>query len=351
MFALPYDLRTTAKSPPDVFISYARRDYEQVRRITDQFAAMNVGFWLDQRNIDGGENFAEVIARSVKVSRVFVLMCSDAALRSRNVNREIILAWKYALPYLPLLLEPVSFPEQVEYFLEGVQWIEVLDRPAGEWLPRILRALSKAGVACSSSTEFSALISAPSASSKLSTGPLPQTRANLASLRALASFNDCIWPIAADSIPPGQRTPTSFRGLGAPQKDVQRTYQIGSRLGIAIYAQRAGHLLLIDQEYEGNIYCLCPSWFAPNTRINQGMNYLPQPNLRYQSFELSGQPGREQLLAIISDEPLDLDWMTTDANSPSRELNSEDVESLLTHLLQLNPASWVALATYFDVMR
>jgi hypothetical protein len=75
-----------------------------------------------------------------------VLMCSDASLRSKNVKQEIQLAWKYERPYLPLLLEPTNFPEQLQYWLEGWQWIEVLDRPVTVWLPEVLTALASVDV-------------------------------------------------------------------------------------------------------------------------------------------------------------------------------------------------------------
>lgn len=57
-----------------------------------------------------------------------------------------MLAWKYARPYLPLLLEPVTIPPEMEYWLEGCQWIEVLDQPASAWLPAVLQALRRLGI-------------------------------------------------------------------------------------------------------------------------------------------------------------------------------------------------------------
>ena len=41
---------------------------------------------------------------------------------------------------------------------------------------------------------------------------------------------------------------------------------------------------------------------------------------RYDAFVVSGQSGREHLLAILTDEPLGLDWMPADPNVPAREL-------------------------------
>jgi hypothetical protein len=292
----PYDLQPTARPSPEAFISYARRDYDKGRRITDQPTSLGVDFWLDQQTIEGGANYVLAIVRGIKLSCVTILMCSNAALRSRNVNQEIMLAWKYARPYLPLLLEPVDFSDQVEYFLAGCQW------PA-------------------------------------------QIRADLTSLRALASFNNRIWPIAADRITSNRQRRETSRDLGA-----QHRHKIGSNLGLAIEAERAGYLLLIDEGPEGIIYCLSPSWFAPDKHIRKGMNYLPQAGAPYESFQVSGKPGREQLLAVITDEPLDLDWMPPDQHLPARVLNAQDVELLLIQLRQLNPATWVALATYFDVV-
>jgi len=39
------------------------------------------------------------------------------------------------------MLESVSFPEQLEYWLEGSQWLEILDRSDKKWLPPVLRAV------------------------------------------------------------------------------------------------------------------------------------------------------------------------------------------------------------------
>jgi hypothetical protein len=50
--------------------------------------------------------------------------------------------------------------------------------------------------------------------------------------------------------------------------------------------------------------------------------------LPYKAFELSGEAGKEYLLAIISDEQLGLDWLPKDAETQARELSSDDIESL-----------------------
>src|SRR5262245_8511780 len=131
----------------EAFISYSSRDREQVLEIAGRLEAAGVNLWLDRHKIEGGANYGAEIVQAIKGCKVLMLMCSDASLRSRNVKQEIQLAWKYQRPYLPLLLEPVGFDEQIEYWLEGSQWIEILRSPAEQWLPPVLRALERAGVA------------------------------------------------------------------------------------------------------------------------------------------------------------------------------------------------------------
>src|SRR6516162_6330612 len=103
---------------PDVFVSYASHDRERVTVIADLLRSLGVQLWLDHHRLTGGARWAQEIVRAIKACKVLLLMCSDAAMRSRAVSQEIQLAWKYKLNYLPLLLEQTSFPEQLEFFLE-----------------------------------------------------------------------------------------------------------------------------------------------------------------------------------------------------------------------------------------
>ena len=76
-----------------------------------------------------------------------VLIASDASLASKNVRQEIMLAWRYDKPIIPLILHPLVFPDDVAYWLEGSQWIEVLDREPSDWMPKLRQALARHGIA------------------------------------------------------------------------------------------------------------------------------------------------------------------------------------------------------------
>jgi predicted ATPase len=134
----------SATDQPYVFISYASVDRERVLGIVDSLQAAGIRVWMDQNEIQGGTQYGSEIGDGIRGCAALALCCSEASLSSRNVKQEIMLAWKYQRPYLPLLLEQTTFPQDVEYWLEGSQWIEVLDYPDERWVPRVLAALMRA---------------------------------------------------------------------------------------------------------------------------------------------------------------------------------------------------------------
>jgi tetratricopeptide (TPR) repeat protein len=134
------------KAAPYVFLSYARADRERCHAVAEALESAGVRVWIDRNAISGGTSWGSEIVEGIKDCTVLLICCTEAALQSRNVRQEIQLAWRYERPYVPLLLDRVEFPEQVQYFLEGWQWVELLDQPQSAWLPVLVRALARLGV-------------------------------------------------------------------------------------------------------------------------------------------------------------------------------------------------------------
>ncbi len=131
---------------PYVFISYASADRERVLPIVDRLEAAGVKTWIDREGIHGGANYALEITEALKSSAAILLMCSEASLTSRNVKQEIALGWKYDRPYVPLLLEPVTIPGDVEYWLEAAQWISLHDQQEASWFAKLQLSLHTFGI-------------------------------------------------------------------------------------------------------------------------------------------------------------------------------------------------------------
>ncbi|HUZ84265.1 MAG TPA: AAA family ATPase, partial [Gaiellales bacterium] len=131
---------------PYVFVSYASADRDRVLPLVERLEAVGVAVWIDRDGIHGGENYARVISDAIKDAAALVLMASPASLASRNVRQELALGWRYERPYLPLLLDPIEIPDDLAYWLEGSQWIELLDHPADRWLADVAQALTRHGI-------------------------------------------------------------------------------------------------------------------------------------------------------------------------------------------------------------
>jgi Domain of unknown function (DUF4384) len=89
-----------------------------------------------------------------------------------------------------------------------------------------------------------------------------------------------------------------------------------------------GYLILLEKNPEQQIWCLSPSFFAPPSCLKAGQVKLP---LAYQDTFTADSVGREQMLAIISQEKLNLDWLPGGDDQPA-EMAKENLTQLLEHL-------------------
>jgi predicted ATPase len=138
---------STIEAPePFLFVSYASLDQARVMEIVAALETSGQRVWLDREGIPGGVSYGPEITAALRSCSAVLLCCSARAFASRNVRQEIQIAWKHERPILPLMLEPVAIPDELEYWLEGSQWIELFDRPQGDWLPVLTRSVQGLGV-------------------------------------------------------------------------------------------------------------------------------------------------------------------------------------------------------------
>ena len=155
-----------------VFVSYASAELVRVRGLVATLERAGVSAWIDRAGIPGGANYGPEIVAAIRNSRAVLLCCSVAAFASRNVRQEVALAWKLERPVLPLLLQPAAVPDDLAYWLEAAQWIEVLDRAEDDWLPEVLRALRRLDIAGAATPFPAAPARSPTAAAML---PAPLT--------------------------------------------------------------------------------------------------------------------------------------------------------------------------------
>jgi len=238
------------------------------------------------------------------------------------------------LAYVPVLLHPTTFTEQLEFFLEGTQWIDAHGAAPADWAEKIAQSLGRFGISAASPP----------------VRPEKRPAASLSSLRRVAAFTDRIWPLLVEHADRSDASVTYVvRDMGPARQDARHEVRLGSRLFWAIDWDEDAHLLLLNEGAEGKTYCLCPSWFCPNSHIKAGVTVLPPKSAHCEPFVITGQPGREHILAILSKEPLAEGWMPPSPATPARELSVADVDDLIRRIQRLDVAAWTALATYCDV--
>lgn len=102
----------------DVFISYSHKDKSLAKRITEFLEAEGITYFIDWKDIGGGEQYTETIPAAIKDASVVLFIASISSYKSPYVYREV----KYAQEknpghILPLLADSAEMPERFQFIL------------------------------------------------------------------------------------------------------------------------------------------------------------------------------------------------------------------------------------------
>lgn len=119
--------------------------------------------------------------------------------------------------------------------------------------------------------------------------------------------------------------------LGARRNKSRKSVPVNSDIKYQVKVEREGYLILLEREPSGVVCCLCPSEYAPNSRCDAGVMVLPQcPPSEYATFG-ADEVGREQILALITQELPPLDWLE-ESKEEALELEREHLYGLLEYV-------------------
>jgi hypothetical protein len=76
----------------------------------------------------------------------------------------------------------------------------------------------------------------------------------------------------------------------------------GTHVKIYFHSDSEGKILLLNKGSSGKYWCLCPSVFSPSTKVNPGRVVLPEPESKMPQFKICGEPGTEEIVALIVQE-------------------------------------------------
>jgi hypothetical protein len=130
----------------EVFVSYSSEDRPRVLPLVDSLIARGVRVWIDRYKIPGGAEYTQEIPAAIGLAKVVVLFASGHAFSSRNVRRELDLAWKKEKPILPMFLDKIKVPVEFEWYLEAVQFVTLYESVPDEWADELYSPLARFGI-------------------------------------------------------------------------------------------------------------------------------------------------------------------------------------------------------------
>jgi WD40 repeat protein len=117
----------------EVFISYSTKDGNAARTICGALESRGLSCWIASRDIPPGGNFMEAIVRAISAAKVMVLVFSQNANNSDEIEKEIVLAGNANVAVIPVRLENVVPKGAFAYQMATRQWIDLFE----DWENRI----------------------------------------------------------------------------------------------------------------------------------------------------------------------------------------------------------------------
>jgi hypothetical protein len=138
-----------------VFISYSHHDKEFVLRLALDLEERGTQVWIDQGDIQGGEQWRQSIAQGVGGCQAFVLVISPESIRSPWVQQELNAAFQYSKPVVPLIYRKTQIPRDLNTQLERYQILNFSQGGFAENRADLETALTRHGVALHAARELS----------------------------------------------------------------------------------------------------------------------------------------------------------------------------------------------------
>jgi TolB-like protein len=124
----------------DIFISYSSKDREKAEQLTELLASAGLSVWIDQSALEVSTSWSAEIVDAISSCTAFIVLLSPNSIESHNVIKEVSLASEKRKKILPLDLEPITLPRELEYQLAGIHRTSMTN------IDSIIRAISKLGL-------------------------------------------------------------------------------------------------------------------------------------------------------------------------------------------------------------
>ena len=126
--------------PPRVFISHASADAPLALNICDGLESRGVRCWIAPRDVQSDGTYGTEIMKGLRECEVFLIVVSDAAADSQQVEREAERASHYKKRIIPLTLGESDAGPRLEYYIAGRQRFPCSSPPSAQLLDSLADA-------------------------------------------------------------------------------------------------------------------------------------------------------------------------------------------------------------------
>jgi hypothetical protein len=121
----------------DVFISHSSKDKHAADAACAILERRGIRCWIAPRDILPSENWGASIIEAIENSRVMVLVVSENANSSRQIEREVERAIHRGRPVIPFRIEDIEPTKALEYFISASHWLDAFTPPVEQHLDRL----------------------------------------------------------------------------------------------------------------------------------------------------------------------------------------------------------------------
>jgi Leucine-rich repeat (LRR) protein len=105
----------------EVFISYKSEEFNDADFVRKSLEDAGISCWMAPNSITGGSSYAQEIPQAIRNCKVFVLILSENAQKSKWVPRELDQAINDGKTILPFMIENCALKDDFSFYLTNVQ--------------------------------------------------------------------------------------------------------------------------------------------------------------------------------------------------------------------------------------
>ena len=112
----------------DVFISYSRKDTEQIKSIINLLNEMKIKYWIDVNDAYSGDNYKSTIYDAILHTKIVLFISSENSNKSLNVEKEISIADEQKKIIIPIKIDTSTYSRSISYDISSIDAIDYSER-------------------------------------------------------------------------------------------------------------------------------------------------------------------------------------------------------------------------------